>query len=75
MEASISTVLTEVQPLLRIDHCRIELVNFSRESGVLIVSMGGSCPDCDISPAVFSTAIEAHVKMRVPEVREVRITG
>lgn len=75
IEASIATVLMEVQPLLRIEHCRIDLLEYSRESGVLVLSIDGSCSDCEVSPATFSTAIEAHVKMRVPEVREVRVAG
>jgi Fe-S cluster biogenesis protein NfuA len=73
VEASIAEVLVEVEPLLRIDHCRIRLVEFSRASGLLTVSMGGSCSDCDISPTTFSIAIESRVKMQVPEVREVRV--
>jgi Fe-S cluster biogenesis protein NfuA len=73
IEASIVAVLDELRPLLRIDHCRMELVDFSHESGVAVVSMGGSCPDCDMCPADFSVAIEAHVRMRVPEVKSVLI--
>ncbi|MEO8193541.1 MAG: NifU family protein [Gemmatimonadales bacterium] len=75
LEARISAVLVEVQPLLRIEHCRLELVNFSAESGLLTLGMDGVCPDCDVSPATFSTAIEAHLRMRVPEIREVRISA
>jgi Fe-S cluster biogenesis protein NfuA len=71
IEARISTILLEIQPLLRIDHCRLELVAFAVETGALTVRVGGECPDCEISPATFSTAIAARVKMRVPEVREV----
>lgn len=73
VEASITEVLGEVEPLLRIEHCRIRLVEFSQPSGLLTVSIGASCGDCDVSPMTFSIAIEAHIKMRVPEVREVRV--
>lgn len=71
VEARISTILLEIQPMLRIDHCRLELVEFSMATGSLIVRVGGECPDCEISPATFSTAIAARVKMQVPEVRDV----
>ena len=71
IEARISTILMEIQPLLRIDHCRLELVAFAMETGSLTVRVGGECPDCEISPATFSTAIAARVKMQVPEVRDV----
>lgn len=66
-------MLEGVTPLLRIEHCRLELDGFVAESGLLTVRIGGSCPDCAGSPAMFATAIEAHIKLRVPEVREVRI--
>ncbi len=59
--------------LLRIDHCRIELVSFVRESGRLDLAIEGSCSDCNVSPSTFTPAISAHVKIRVPEVLEVRI--
>ena len=71
IEARILSVLSEIQPLLRIDHCRLELVTFAIDTGSLRVRVGGECPDCEISPATFSTAIAARVKLQVPEVREV----
>ena len=73
IEARISAILAEVEPMLRIEHCKLELREFSAESGVAIVSIGGGCPDCQVSPATFSPAIQAHIRMRVPEVREVII--
>ena len=75
IEAKISAILAEVQPMLRIEHCKLELVNYSPESGIVIVGIDGVCPDCQVSPATFSPAIQAHIRMRVPEVREVRIAG
>lgn len=75
IEAKISAILAEVQPMLRIEHCKLELVNYSPESGIVIVGIDGGCPDCQVSPATFSPAIQAHIRMRVPEVREVRIAG
>lgn len=75
IEARISAILVEVEPLLRMEHCRLELVDFSSESGVAVLAIAGGCPDCEVSPATFSTAIQAHIMMRVPEVREIRISG
>ena len=73
VESSIASVLLEVTPLLRMDHARLELEEFVAATGLLKVRIEGSCPDCLGSPAMFATAIEAHVKQRVPEVREVRV--
>lgn len=73
VQRSISAVLLEVIPLLRMEHCQLDVEEFIAASGLLRVRIAGSCPDCLGSPAMFATAIEAHLKQRVPEVREVRI--
>jgi len=75
IEKSITVVLSEVGPLLRIDHCHIEIVEFSTMTGLLRVRIDGECPDCELSPVTFMPAIEAHLKLRVPEVREVRVAS
>jgi len=69
----ISLVLAEVGPLLRIEHCRIEIAEYSGSSGELRLRIDASCPDCNLSPATFMPAIEAHLRQRVPEVREVLV--
>lgn len=73
VEGRINLVLSDVAPLLRIEHCSLELAEFDSVSGQLTVAIQGSCPDCLGSPAMFATAIEAHVRQRIPEVRGVRI--
>jgi Fe-S cluster biogenesis protein NfuA len=75
IEKSISTVLVEVQPMLRIEHCRLELVEFDQPSGLLVIRIEGNCPDCSVSPSIFATGIAAHVKQRVVEVTEVRLAS
>jgi Fe-S cluster biogenesis protein NfuA len=73
IEARISAILVEVQPLLRIEHCTLELAEYSR--GVAVVAITGGCPDCEVSPATFWAAIQAHIRTKIPEVREVRISA
>jgi Fe-S cluster biogenesis protein NfuA len=75
IEQNISSVLVEVTPMLRIEHCRLELVNFDQASGLLLIRIEGECPDCSVSPSIFATGIAAHVKQRVGEVSEVRLAG
>lgn len=75
IEGRIAAVLADVIPLLRIEHCRLEVDAFVVQSGLLTVRIEGSCPDCLGSPAMFRAAIEAHVRQRVPEVREVVVGG
>lgn len=75
IEGRIAAVLADVIPLLRIEHCRLEIDAFVVASGMLTVRVDGSCPDCLASPAMFRTAIEAHLRQRVPEVREVVVSS
>jgi Fe-S cluster biogenesis protein NfuA len=75
IEQSISTVLVEVQPMLRIEHCRLEHVQFDQSTGLLVIRIEGNCPDCSVSPSIFATGIAAHVKQRVIEVTEVRLAS
>jgi Fe-S cluster biogenesis protein NfuA len=71
----ITDVLAEIGSMLRIEHYRIEIAEYSVSEGRLTLRIDGSCPDCELSPATFIPAIEAHVRQRVPEVREVAVAG
>lgn len=73
VEQRIESVLHDLAPLLRIEHCTLQLAAFDPASGNLTLRIAGSCPDCMGSPAMFSTAIEAHVRQRVVEVSRVTI--
>ena len=73
VERNITNVLAEVGPLLRIEHCRIEIAEYFYATGQVTLRIDGTCPDCDLSPTTFMPAIEAHLNQRVPEVREVRV--
>jgi len=75
IEARIAAVLAEVGPLLRIEHSPIEIAEYSHSTGRLVLRIDGNCPDCELSPATFMPAIEAHLKQRVPEVNEVSVIG
>ncbi len=75
IEKSISTVLVDVQPMLRIEHCTLEMVEFDSATGLLVIRIEGNCPDCAVSPSIFATGIAAHVKQRVVEVSEVRLAS
>jgi Fe-S cluster biogenesis protein NfuA len=75
IEESISAVLVEVTPMLRIEHCTLEMVQFDSATGLLLIRIEGNCPDCSVSPSIFATGIAAHVKQRVVEVTEVRLAS
>jgi len=75
IEQNITNVLAEVGPLLRLEHYSIEIAEYTLATGQLKLRIDGNCPDCEMSPATFMPAIAAHLKLRVPEVREVRVIG
>jgi Fe-S cluster biogenesis protein NfuA len=68
----IAAAIAEVRPLLRLDSVGIELVQFEAESGVAVLRFQGDCPDCQMSASMMREGVEAHIRMHVPEVREVR---
>ena len=75
IEARIERALQSVRPLLHLDEFTVELVEFERETGVAVLRVGGGCSDCDMHAARLGQGIEAHLRTRVTEVREVRIVA
>ena len=72
VEHRIGDALAQVAVMLRLDRAVIELVSFERTTGVAILRLHGDCPDCEMSVSALRDGIEAQLRMRVPEVREVR---
>jgi Fe-S cluster biogenesis protein NfuA len=71
-EQRIGVALAQVAVMLRLDEAVIELVEFEQRTGVATLRLRGDCPDCDMSVSTLRDGIEAQLRMRVPEVREVR---
>ena len=75
VEARIRAALEGLRPLLPFNAPVIDLVEYQEEMGLAVLRVGGHCEDCNMSAAMLMEGIEAHLRMRVPEVREVRSTG
>ncbi|HEU4631728.1 MAG TPA: NifU family protein [Gemmatimonadaceae bacterium] len=73
LEARIRHELEHAGAILRLDHARLELLAFDVTSGVALLDVDGGCPDCELSVSTFHTAVAAHLRRAVPEVREVRL--
>jgi Fe-S cluster biogenesis protein NfuA len=58
--------------MLGVGETAIDLVNFEAATGVAVLRVEGDCPDCEMSVATLLQGIEAHLKLRVPEIREIR---
>ena len=61
--------LAEILPILRIDHCAIELDAFDPGTGTAVLHVKGGCKDCDASAVTFMQGIEVQLKRRVSELR------
>ncbi|MDQ3696492.1 MAG: NifU family protein [Gemmatimonadota bacterium] len=72
IEARIRAALVAMQPLLHFEGARMELVEFHVDNGLAILRLAGDCPDCDLTAVMLRQGIEAQLRMRVPEVREVQ---
>lgn len=72
VEHRIGDALAQVAVMLRLDRAVIELVSFERTTGVAVLRLHGDCPDCEMSVSALRDGIEAQLRLRVPEVREVR---
>jgi Fe-S cluster biogenesis protein NfuA len=67
----IRETLNDIRPLLHME-ATIELVQFEEQTGVAVLRVEGDCPDCDMSAANMIEGIGAHLRARVPEVKDVR---
>lgn len=72
VEDRIGEALAQVAIMLRVDQAILELVTFEKATGVAVLRLHGDCPDCEMSVSALRDGIEAQLRMRVPEVREVR---
>lgn len=69
VEHQIRDELTEILPILRIDHCAIELEAFDAATGTAVLHVMGGCKDCDASAVTFMQGIEVQLKRRISELK------
>ena len=71
VEHQIRHELAEILPILRIEHCAIELEAFDPATGTAVLHVMGGCTDCDASAVTFMQGIEVQLKRRVSEIKVV----
>ena len=72
VEARIREAIAGLRPMLGAGATGVDLVNFEAATGVAVLRIEGDCPECEMSVAALLQGIEAHLKLRVPEIREIR---
>jgi len=70
-ERAVELVLDDVRPMLRMDGGNVELVSADQQSGRVEVHLVGACGHCPASGYTLSFAIEAKLKAKLADVREV----
>jgi Fe-S cluster biogenesis protein NfuA len=66
VEKRVREALDEIRPQIQGDGGDIELV--AVENGVVKVRLQGHCVGCPMSAMTLKQGVEAHLKLRVPEV-------
>jgi Fe-S cluster biogenesis protein NfuA len=69
VKEKVQKVIDEIRPALEADGGNIELVDI--EDGVVKVRLLGACGSCPMSQLTLKRGVEARLKAKVPEVKEV----
>jgi len=69
MREKVEEALGEIRPFLEADGGNIELIDV--QEGVVKVRLTGACGSCPMSQMTLKRGVEARLKAKVPEVKEV----
>ncbi len=69
MREKVEKVIEEIRPFLQADGGDIELVDV--QDGVVKVRLVGACGSCPMSQMTLKRGVEARLKAKIPEVKEV----
>ena len=75
LEARIREAIESMRGLLGVDAAGVDLLSFDAATGVVVLRAEGDCRDCQMSVATLMQGIEAHLRTRVPEIREVHLAS
>jgi Fe-S cluster biogenesis protein NfuA len=73
VERQIRSELHALVELLAVEHCSMGLSSYDPEGGIAVLRIDAHCPDCAVSGTTFLAGIETRLKLRIVELREVRI--
>ena len=70
MKEKVQKIIDEIRPALQADGGNIELVDVG-EDGIVKVRLLGACGSCPMSQLTLKRGVEARLKAKIPEVKEV----
>jgi Fe-S cluster biogenesis protein NfuA len=65
----VEKAIDEIRPFLQADGGNIELIDV--QEGIVKVKLVGACGSCPMSQLTLKRGVEARLKERIPEVKEV----
>ncbi|MGB9698522.1 MAG: NifU family protein [Thermodesulfobacteriota bacterium] len=69
MREKVEKVIAEIRPALQADGGNIELIDV--ENGIVKVKLVGACGSCPMSQLTLKRGVEARLKAKIPEIKEV----
>ena len=75
VEARLREAVSGMAPILGLDACAVSLEAFDAATGIAVLRVRGGCAHCEMTVSTFQEGIEAHLRMRVRELRGVRTIG
>ena len=72
VESRIRDSIGAMKMLLHSETYEIELLEYDGTTGETVLRISGECPECDMNATGFLQGIEAHLRLRVPEISSVR---
>jgi Fe-S cluster biogenesis protein NfuA len=70
VKEKVQKIIDEIRPALQADGGNIELIDVG-EDGVVKVRLLGACGSCPMSQLTLKRGVEARLKAKIPEVKEV----
>ncbi len=70
IEVRVREIIDELKPFLISDGGTLDFVNY--KDGIVYVSLGGACTDCDYLDITLKDGIEQMIMNEIEEVKEVR---
>jgi len=70
VKEKVQKIIDEIRPALQADGGNIELIEVG-EDGVVKVKLMGACGSCPMSQLTLKRGVEARLKAKIPEVKEV----
>jgi Fe-S cluster biogenesis protein NfuA len=70
IRADVENVLKEIRPILQMDGGDVKLIKINKD--VAVVKLAGACAGCPFATATLKDLVEAKIKEKVKEIKEVR---